>query len=1388
MQPGSHANEDNGDAARCEQRRKFWSRLRQRRIERTDGAGTGVGEVEVHCSAAGLHVSSPTNPVSETAGLPSPPSSVAHDEVQAKAQAWHARNGVEMSPEKKMVEIPSERRECAKSVNSQKKKMKTDRPPTRRKDLAVLNVVDSGAGCEARVDCQIRQPSELVPPGYVLQTGRTAKGFGGDSVCPEDVMCHHQEATRPFDSDKDICHGKSIRMGGMGVAREGEAIVDGEALTKKMDDSDGQTMKRLVDRAKRVDVSRAVSSRAAPQNLRSESRQRPAASEYEASIATRRDKSSIEPRVGSAAGRESVKVAAEAGSSGVPARTTAPGTAAGRSEMSEVRSVAVSTQRVERPEKARMAIRAVELPTTEGVKGEEVDKSQQEERGLVTVNGHAEKAVVGAVDRAVARAAGAVRRFADGSVAAEASIGRAGAKSTTSPWTEGMPSKDSHRNGSSCESARGTKQPSSKVVEMKASIQAARRMAEEKAAKTQMEIAMPSNSTGITIAGGRHADDRIFDASTESAAVDKTSNVETVADAVDRLPQSCFVDKIGEKVCRTGTEANAERDKRKTVSSKRSKPTGPEAEKAPDGGVGAAAQAGQALGKTVTEPDKTEPLSEPVMQDTSTPSSDVAATVRSTKPPNGGQPPSSSSVTIAGSRSPARQRSPSLEPRPTTRPAIATSKAAEIKASIQAARKKAEDKVARMAAAKATVESAIARRLANSATSNVRHINGQAADGNTSRANVDKKASADVEMGDMDKLPQPLVVGPIAEDMSRTGVDVSAEWRRQKNVSAECPERTGQEAEAAPDCETGAAAQAASKASRQTVVETDKKPSLVPLVQDSSIPSNDVAALVRSTHSTAGGQPSLSPSASTAGTRTTSGQRTPSPALRPATGPVPATTTTQARASPSPSPNRPLSGSAAPQTAGAGKAEAEIAGVYAGALRPTSVGGSKRAKALNVGSRVQDVEHRSDEAIEQWKIRRLIKTMESYRGASCTSMISIVIPAKDDIGSVQRLLSDEIHEASCIKQHSNRIWVTAAITAALQRLRLYKRTPSNGLILYSGVVLTEDGKDKKVTFDLEPFRPINNKMYLSGNHFFTNDLKNLLQTEAIFGFIVFDGNGCLYGTLQGNSRQVLHKFNVDLPKKHGRGGQSALRFARLRLEKRHNYVRRVGELAKQLLITNDKVNVAGIVIAGSTDFKSELLRGDVLDPRIEAVIIRPLFDIQYGGETGFHEAIGLAASALQNVKFVQEKRLIRGLFEEMAQNTGKYCYGIEDTIQGLDMGAVETLVIWEDLPLKRVHIRNPHTAEEQIAYVKPEDEMDDRLFRCPDTGVELDLVENVPFVDWIVEHYMRFGAKLEFITDKSQEGHQFCRGFGGIGGLLRYRVDFEVYEEFDCEDSDVDFY
>ncbi len=62
------------------------------------------------------------------------------------------------------------------------------------------------------------------------------------------------------------------------------------------------------------------------------------------------------------------------------------------------------------------------------------------------------------------------------------------------------------------------------------------------------------------------------------------------------------------------------------------------------------------------------------------------------------------------------------------------------------------------------------------------------------------------------------------------------------------------------------------------------------------------------------------------------------------------------------------------------------------------------------------------------------------------------------------------------------------------------------------------------------------------------------------------------------------------------------------------------------------------------------------------------------------------------------------------------------------------------------------------------------------TGVQLEISHRETLVEWLAENYKNYGAKLEFITDRSQEGSQFCRGFGGIGGMLRWKVDFQELE------------
>ncbi|GAB5590416.1 translation termination factor eRF1 [Umbelopsis nana] len=431
-------------------------------------------------------------------------------------------------------------------------------------------------------------------------------------------------------------------------------------------------------------------------------------------------------------------------------------------------------------------------------------------------------------------------------------------------------------------------------------------------------------------------------------------------------------------------------------------------------------------------------------------------------------------------------------------------------------------------------------------------------------------------------------------------------------------------------------------------------------------------------------------------------------------------------------------------------------------------------------SSTQPQDNNAEHNIEIWKIKRLIKSLEAARGNG-TSMISLIIPPKDQISRVAKMLADEYGTASNIKSRVNRLSVLGAITSTQQRLKLYNKVPPNGLVVYCGTIVTDEGKEKRVNIDFEPHKPINTSLYLCDNKFHTEALSELLESDAKFGFIIMDGNGALFGTLSGNTREIIHKMQVDLPKKHGRGGQSAVRFARLREEKRHNYVRKVAELSVSFFITNDKVNVAGLVLAGSADFKTELGQSDMLDQRLQSKIIK-VVDVSYGGENGFNQAIELSAESLSNVKFIQEKKLIQQYFDEISQDTGKFCFGIEDTLKALDLGAVETLIVWESLDLIRYVLRDSEGTE-HVIHPNKEQEKDRTIFLDPTVpNTEMEVIETKPLLEWFTERYKDFGANLEFVTNRSQEGAQFVKGFGGIGGLLRYKVNFEQLN-YDSEDE-----
>jgi len=378
------------------------------------------------------------------------------------------------------------------------------------------------------------------------------------------------------------------------------------------------------------------------------------------------------------------------------------------------------------------------------------------------------------------------------------------------------------------------------------------------------------------------------------------------------------------------------------------------------------------------------------------------------------------------------------------------------------------------------------------------------------------------------------------------------------------------------------------------------------------------------------------------------------------------------------------------------------------------------------------------------KLKKLIKMLKSYSG-STTSLITLILPPKSRIADYQSLLLNEYGTASNIKSRVNRQSVLDAITYAQAHLKLYSHhAPDNGLFLVSGNVTDEHGKAQKITIGIEPIRPVTTSLYRCDNRFHTEELEKMLVDDHTYGFIIVDGESCLYATYCGNVKNILYKFTVELPPKHGRGGQSALRFARHRTEAQDNYIRKVSENANNLFIDKDTnlVNVEGIIFGGSADFKERISTSDILDPRIKKVILG-VYDIQYGGQNGLDQAITLASDVLSNVKFVQERKIVTEFLDEIALNTSKYIFGKIQTMKALNDGLIKKLIVDENYN-------------------------DDDL----DIILESSVIKNKT-------------TELHIISNNTTEGTQFCHGFGGLGGILHYPIEIDYENDID-NDFDVD--
>lgn len=390
-----------------------------------------------------------------------------------------------------------------------------------------------------------------------------------------------------------------------------------------------------------------------------------------------------------------------------------------------------------------------------------------------------------------------------------------------------------------------------------------------------------------------------------------------------------------------------------------------------------------------------------------------------------------------------------------------------------------------------------------------------------------------------------------------------------------------------------------------------------------------------------------------------------------------------------------------------------------------------------------------------------------------TELVSLYIPPGRQISDVTNMLRQEYGTASNIKSTTTRKNVQDAIVKTQQRLKLFKKVPENGLVIFCGAIPQNGaGSERIETYVIIPLEPLSIYLYRCDSRFHTEHLQEMLREKEIYGILLIDASAATFAILQGRRLEIIRQETSGVPGKTRAGGQSARRYERLREMRLSEYFKRIGEHANEVFLSLK--DLKGLIVGGPGPTKYDFDKGDYLNYMLKSRII-DIIDTGYVNEQGVKEVVDRAPEIVRKIRYIEEKEVMQRFLYEIGHDTGLTTYGEEEVRKTLEAGAVKTLLLSEGLDILRVRVKCNACSYEQQHTLKSQTltSFEQNLFGkpCPKCkSPALSIVDTQDLIEDFAELAEQANTEVEMISGETEEGQMLKKSFGGIAAILRFKL------------------
>ena len=410
--------------------------------------------------------------------------------------------------------------------------------------------------------------------------------------------------------------------------------------------------------------------------------------------------------------------------------------------------------------------------------------------------------------------------------------------------------------------------------------------------------------------------------------------------------------------------------------------------------------------------------------------------------------------------------------------------------------------------------------------------------------------------------------------------------------------------------------------------------------------------------------------------------------------------------------------------------------------------------------------------MELFRLKKTLNTLANKEGRG-TELVSLYIPPGRQISDVTNMLRQEYGTASNIKSTTTRKNVQDAIVKTQQRLKLFKKVPENGLVIFCGAIPQNGaGSERIETYVIIPLEPLSIYLYRCDSRFHTEHLQEMLREKEIYGILLIDASAATFAILQGRRLEIIRQETSGVPGKTRAGGQSARRYERLREMRLQEYFKRIGEHANEVFLSLK--DLKGLIVGGPGPTKYDFDKGDYLNYMLKSRII-DIIDTGYVNEQGVKEVVDRAPEIVRKIRYIEEKEVMQRFLYEIGHDTGLTTYGEEEVRKTLETGAVKTLLLSEGLDILRVTVKCNACSYEQQHTLKSQTltSFEQNLFGkpCPKCkSPALSIVDTQDLIEDFAELAEHANTEVEMISGETEEGQMLKKSFGGIAAILRFKL------------------